>query len=170
MSVQELFLRYQSVLRPLLRIGPLFGGVAILFWRVRETRVPLTVRAIIIPPLAMSTGFFMFLSPPLRVPLWWAVVSFLFGALVLSYPIIRTSHLQLREGVVHLQRSRWFLAILLILLAIRLLLHDYIGQHISPLQTASVFYLMAFGMIVRWRTGMYWEYRRITGERTRVRG
>jgi membrane protein CcdC involved in cytochrome C biogenesis len=162
MSVQELFLRYQTVLRPLLRIGPLFGGVAILFWRVRETRVPLTVKAIVIPPLAMSTGFFMFLSPPLRVPLLWAVVSFLFGALVLSYPIIRTSHLKLRDGVVHLQRSRWFLAILLILLAIRLLLHDYIGQHISPLQTAAVFYLMAFGMIVRWRAGMYWEYQKIT--------
>ena len=164
MSVQELFLRYQTILRPLLRIGPLFGGVAILFWRVRETRVPLSVKAIVIPPLAMSSAFFMFLSQPMRVPWSWAIVSFLFGVLVLSYPILRTSRLELRDGVVYMQRSRWFLAILLILLAIRLLLHDYIGQLISPLQTASVFYLMAFGMIVRWRGGMYLEYRRITGE------
>jgi len=65
--------------------------------------------------------------------------------------------------VVYMRRSRWFLAILLILFAIRLLLHDYIGHLISPLQTASVFYLMAFGMIVRWRAGMYREYRRIAG-------
>jgi membrane protein CcdC involved in cytochrome C biogenesis len=164
MSVQELFLRYQSILRPLLRIGPLFGGVAILFWRVRETRVPLSIKAIVIPPLAMSSAFFMFLSPPMRVPWSWAIVAFLFGVLVLSYPIIRTSRLELRDGVVYMQRSRWFLAILLILLAIRLLLHDYIGHLISPLQTASVFYLMAFGMIVRWRAGMYLEYRKITGE------
>lgn len=163
MSVQDLFLRYQAILQPVLRIGPLFGGVAILFWRVRETRRPLLIKTIIIPPLAMSTGFFMFLSPHMRVPWVWAIVSFLFGALVLSYPIIRTSRLHLRDGVVYLQRSRWFLAILLILLAIRLLLHDYIGHHISPLQTAAVFYLMAFGMIVRWRAGMYREYQRITG-------
>ena len=125
--------------------------------------MPLTVKAILIPPLAMSSALFMFLSPPMRVPWSWAIVALLFGVLVLSYPIVRTSRLELRDGVVYMRRSRWFLAILLILFAIRLLLHDYIGHLISPLQTASVFYLMAFGMIVRWRAGMYREYRRIAG-------
>jgi membrane protein CcdC involved in cytochrome C biogenesis len=51
--------------------------------------------------------------------------------------------------------------ILLVLLAIRLALHDYIGHIISPLQTASLFYLLAFGMIVRWRLVMYLQYQRI---------
>jgi membrane protein CcdC involved in cytochrome C biogenesis len=54
--------------------------------------------------------------------------------------------------------------ILLVLLAIRLGLHDYLGHIISPLQTASLFYLMAFGMIARWRLGMYRQYRRLVGE------
>ncbi len=42
MSLQDLYLRYETVLRPLLRIGPVFGGAALLAWRVRETRVPVT--------------------------------------------------------------------------------------------------------------------------------
>jgi membrane protein CcdC involved in cytochrome C biogenesis len=161
MGVQELFLRYQAVLRPLLRAGPIFGGVAILFWRVRETRVPLSVKAIVIPPLAMSSAFFMFLSPVMRVPWLWAIGAFLLGFFVLSLPLVHSSRLENRDGVIYMQRSRWFLAILLALLAVRILLHDYIGEFISPLQTASVFYLLAFGMIVRWRSRMYREYRRM---------
>lgn len=162
LSLQDLYLRHQLLARALLGTGPVVGGIAILFWRVRETRVPLTRRAIVIPPLAMSTGFCMFLSPAMRVSWVWASVALGLGALVLSYPLVHSSRLERRDGVVYMQRSRWFLGILLALLAIRLLLHDYIGHLISPLQTAAVFYLLAFGMIVRWRVGMYREYRRIT--------
>jgi membrane protein CcdC involved in cytochrome C biogenesis len=160
-SVQELYLRYEAVLRPLLRIGPIFGGVALLAWRAREMRVPVSVRSIVIPPIAMSSAFFMFLSPLTRVPWSWAISAFLLGILVLSWPVVRTSRLELRDGVVYMKRSRAFLGILVGLLAIRLLLHDYIGHLITPLQTASVFYLMAFGMIVRWRTGMYRQFVRL---------
>jgi membrane protein CcdC involved in cytochrome C biogenesis len=161
-TLQDLLARYGSIIRPALRIGPIVGGVAILFWRVRETRVPLTSRAIIIPPLAMSSAFFMFLSPAMRVPWLWAIAALLLGYFLLSLPLVHSSRLTLRDGVVYMQRSRMFLVILLGLLAVRILLHDYIGHLISPLQTASIFYLMAFGMIVRWRSGMYREYRRIT--------
>jgi membrane protein CcdC involved in cytochrome C biogenesis len=156
--LQELYARYEPVLKPVLRVGPVFGGIALLVWRVRETRVPLTKRAIVIPPVAMSTGFCMFLAPMTRIPWSWAIASLLLGALVLSVPLLRSTRLESRDGVVYMQRSRAFMAILLGLLALRLLLHDYIGHLISPLQTAAVFYLMAFGMIVRWRWTMYRQY------------
>ena len=162
MNIQDLYFRYESILRPVLRIGPIFGGVALLTWRVRETRVPVTARSIIIPPVAMSSAVFMFLSPLTRIPWSWAISSFLIGFLVLSWPLVRSTRLELRDGVVFMQRSRAFLVILLGLLAVRLLLHDYIGHLVSPLQTASLFYLTAFGMIVRWRVGMYRQFRRIT--------
>ena len=149
------------VLRAILRVGPVLGGVALLLWRVRETQVPITVTSIVIPPLAMSSAFGMFLATLTRIPWSWAVSALLFGLVVLSWPLVRSSRLELREGVVYLKRSRAFLAILLGLLAIRLLFHDYIGPLISPLQTASIFYLMAFGMIVRWRVGMFLQYRHI---------
>src|ERR1041384_1746674 len=138
MNVQELYLRYQSILRPALRMSPLVGGVAILFWRIREPRVPLSRNPIIIPPLAMSTGFFMFISPNMRVPFTWAISALLLGFFVLSLPLVHSTQLESRDGVIYMQRSRWFLAILLALLAVRLLLHDYIGHLVSPLQTAAV--------------------------------
>jgi len=161
MPIQELYLRYQTVLRPLLRAGPLVGGVVVLFWRVRETRVPLTLRAIVIPPIGMSTGLFMFLSPVMQVPWTWALAALLTGFLLLSYPLVRSSRLERRDGVIYMQRSRSFLVILLGLLAVRILLDDVIGRLISPPQTAAIVYLLAFGMIVRWRVGLYRAFRRI---------
>lgn len=161
MNWQELYLRYEGVLRPALRVGPVFGGAALLYWRMRETRVPVTAKSILIPPLAMSTGFGMFLAPPARVPWWWALGAFAIGFLVFAIPLVRSSRLESRDGRVYMRRSPWFLGILLGLLAVRLALHDYIGHLISPLQTAAVFYLLAFGMIVRWRVGMFRQYRAI---------
>lgn len=163
MTLPELYARYEWFLRPALRVGPVFGGIALLFWRVHETRVPLTVRAVLIPPIAMSTGFFMFLAPMTRVPWSWATGALLFGFLFLSWPLLRSSRLESRDGVIHMRRSRAFLWIMLGLLALRLALHDYIGHLISPLQTAALFYLMAFGMIVRWRASLYVRLRAMSG-------
>jgi membrane protein CcdC involved in cytochrome C biogenesis len=156
-----MYVRHEAILRPILRMGPIFGGVAILAWRVRETRVPVTKKAIVIPPVAMSTGFSMFITPMMRVPWSWAISAVLLGALVLAWPLLRSTRLEPRNGVIYMQRSRAFLGILLVLLAVRLLLHDYIGHIISPLQTAAVFYLLAFGMIVRWRWTMYRQYEQL---------
>lgn len=161
MNLQDFYLSHEAVLRPILRVGPVFGGIALVMWRMRETRVPVTAKSILIPPLAMSTGFFMFISPLARVPWSWAIGAFAAGVLVFSWPVVRASRLEPRGGLVYLQRSPWFLVMLLGLLGVRLLLHDYIGHLISPLQTAAVFYLLAFGMIVRWRLGMYREFRAI---------
>ncbi|HEX4936998.1 MAG TPA: cytochrome c biogenesis protein CcdC [Gemmatimonadaceae bacterium] len=158
-TLQELYAQYAPILRPILRIGPIFGGVAMLAWRVRETRVPVTTNAIVIPPLAMSSGFLIFAMPMARVPWTWAIATFLLGFLVLSYPLTNSTKLEPRDGVIYMQRSRAFLAILLALLAIRLALHDYIGHLVSPLQTASLFFLLAFGMIARWRWTMLRQFR-----------
>ena len=161
-SIPQLYAQYQPIIRPVLRIGPIFGGIVMIFWRVRETRVPVSSKAIIIPPLAMSSGFMMFIAPMMRVPWSWAIAAFLLGLLVLSWPLVSSTRLELRDGVVYMKRSRAFLVILLVLLGIRMALHDYIGHIISPLQTAALFYLMAFGMIARWRLVMYRQYKLIT--------
>jgi membrane protein CcdC involved in cytochrome C biogenesis len=106
----------------------------------------------------------MFVSPLARIPWSWAIASLAAGAVVLSWPVVRASRLERRDGAICLRRSPWFLVVLLGLLAIRLALHEYIGQLISPLQTAAVFYLLAFGMIARWRMGMYRQYRAISAQ------
>ncbi|HEY2772455.1 MAG TPA: cytochrome c biogenesis protein CcdC [Candidatus Binatia bacterium] len=140
-------------------VAAVVGAVVVLLWRVQETRQPVTERKIIIPPLGMSTGLAMFLVPQLRIPMSWALCALALGALVLAHPLIVTSRLTRNGDVVMLQRSRAFLWILLGLVVVRLAARAYIGQIVDPLQTASIFFLLAFGMIVRWRVTMWYQYR-----------
>ena len=142
-------------------VTSVLGAAAVMAWRLRETTRPVTARSILIPPLGMSTGFSMFAYAPTRIPLLWAAIAFVVGATLLAYPMIKTSQL-VREGdVILLKRSRAFLGILLGLVAIRFGLREYIGHYLSPLQTGSLLFVLAFGMIVRWRTQMYLEYKRV---------
>ena len=146
----------------------LAGAAAMLAWRVREARTPVTTRRIVAPPLGMSTGFLMFLAPAARVPWSWASAAFALGALVFSIPLTRTSRLVRSGDVVWMQRSRAFLWILLGLVAVRTALRAYVEQVVSPLQTGALFFVLAFGMIARWRIGMLLEYRRLRAEPARV--
>ena len=140
----------------------LVGAAAVLLWRLHETTRPITPRKIVGPPLGMSTGLAMFLAPATRVSWTWATAAFLFGATFLAIPVARTSRL-VREGdVVLMKRSKAFLWILLALVAFRLALRGYVGRFLSAPQTGGVLFLLAFGMIVRWRLGMLLAYRRLS--------
>ena len=144
-------------------LAPLVGAIAVLAWRIRETQRPVSRRSILVPPLAMSTGFAMFLFPGFRVPWPWALGAFLAGALVLAIPLLRSSRLSREGDAIVFRRSRAFLGILLGLVAVRFLLRDYVGHVLPPRQTGAVFFLLAFGMIVRWRVWMLGEYSRLVG-------
>lgn len=141
------------------RALPVLGGIAVIAWRVQETRAPITAAKIIVPPLGMSTGLLMFLAPSMRVPWSWATVAFAVGFLVLSYPLVRSSSLERRGEEIVLRRAPGFVLVLLALLAVRLVLHDYVEHLASVRQTAAVFFVVAFGMIVRWRAALYGRYR-----------
>lgn len=137
------------------------GTLAILAWRVRESRRAVTTRSIVIPPVGMSTGFSMFVMPAFRVPWTWGFVAFACGAIVLAYPLLASSSLTREGDVVMMRRSNGFIAVILGLAALRLLLRSYVGTFVSAPQTAGLFFVLAFGMIVRWRTWMLLEYRRL---------
>lgn len=140
----------------------LIGTVAILIWRVRESRRPVSLKSLIIPPLGMSTGFSMFVVPAFRIPLMWGLMAFVLGAVVFAYPLVSTPQLTVEDGLIMMRRSRWFLVVILALAAVRLGLREYISSIISVQQTAGLFFVLAFGMIVRWRTTLLMEYRRLT--------
>jgi membrane protein CcdC involved in cytochrome C biogenesis len=142
-------------------LASLVGAAAILIWRIHETTRPVTERTIVLPPLGMSTGFSMFLLPGFRVPWPWAAGAFVAGAVLLGYPLIKSSRLTRDNGRIMMQRSRAFLAILLALVAVRILLRDYVGHILPARQTAALFFILAFGMIVRWRVWMLREYRQL---------
>ena len=139
----------------------LIGAGGIIVWRVHETRRAVKVRGIVLPPLGMATGFAMFAAPQMRIPVLWALVAFLVGAGIFAVPLARTSRLERDGDAVMMRRSPAFLAILLVLVAIRFALRSYIDQFISPLQTGALFFVLAFGMILRWRARMLVEYLRL---------
>jgi membrane protein CcdC involved in cytochrome C biogenesis len=140
-------------------IGALVGGAAVLAWRIRETQRPVTAAKILLPPAGMTTGFCMFLVPQLRVPFEWGLCAFLCGALFLSYPLVHTSALMRSGNAIHLRRSRAFLVILLGLVAVRLAARSYVERYVDAAQTGSLFFLLAYGMLLPWRIVMFLRYR-----------
>ena len=137
-------------------------GMAVMafFIRARAAKKPVSIRKIVLPPFFMSTGFFMFLYPPTHAPIRYAIAAF-FSGVVLSYPLIATSGFQVQGNEVYMKRSKAFLFILVGLIAIRMLLKSYIGLYINPMETAGLFFILAFGMIVSWRIAMYFSYVRL---------
>ena len=143
----------------------LLGFFGVLVWRIREGSRQVTLKSIVFPPLGMATGFSMFVVSGFRPPLAWALGAFLIGALVLSYPLIRTSRLVLVQDTVKMHRSKVFFMVVLILFAVRYLARGYVDKIISVQQTAGLFFILAFGMIVTWRTAMFFEYKRLVAHR-----
>ena len=139
----------------------LVGAAAVVVWRIREAQSPVSLPKIVMPPVGMSTGFCMFLYAPTRVPLEWAIIAFVLGAAVFCYPMLRTSRLTIQGNEIFVLRSKAFLWVLLGLLAVRIALRGYVEDYISPIQTGSLFYLLAFGMVLRWRLTMLLEYRQL---------
>jgi membrane protein CcdC involved in cytochrome C biogenesis len=145
-------------------ITSIAGAIAVMVWRVRESRTAVSARKIIIPPLGMATGFCMFIAPAFRVPWAWAAVAFLGGALGLAYPLLRTSRL-VREGeTVMAQRSHAFFAVVIVLAGIRVAARGYLDTVLTVQQTAGLFFILAFGMILRWRSSMFLQYRALIKE------
>jgi membrane protein CcdC involved in cytochrome C biogenesis len=142
-------------------VGSLLGLAAVIVWRVREARTAVSVKKIILPPLGMATGFAMFAMPAFRIPWTWAGVSFLVGAVGLALPLLKTSRLVRQGEVVMMQRSSAFFTVILLLAAIRILARSYFDTFLSVQQTGALFFVLAFGMILRWRTQMLVEYHRL---------
>lgn len=128
-------------------------AVIIFNFRMKETREPVTPKKIILPPLFMSTGFLQFVFPLFRVTWIEAGEAFLVG-IMFSIFLILTSKFEIKGEHVYLVRSKAFIFIIVGLFAIRLALKWYIGSSISIFETSSLFFIVAFGMILPWRLAM----------------
>ena len=145
-------------------VSSIVGAIAVMIWRVRESRPAVSAKKIIIPPMGMATGFMMFVMPAFRVPWSWAGIAFVGGAVGLAYPLLRTSRL-VREGeTVMAQRSHAFFAVVILLAGIRVAARGYLDTVLTVQQTAALFFILAFGMILRWRTEMFFQYRALINE------
>lgn len=151
-----------SYLQLAVTLGAALMAVSVLIIRLKASRRPVTIKKIIIPPLGMTTGFAMFVVPETHIPILWGLIAFAVGWFLFSYPLNKTTHFETVDGEVYAKRSPGFAFILIGLLILRLALHEVVEQYISVLQTGSVFFLLAYGMILRWRLFMLRKYRTIT--------
>jgi membrane protein CcdC involved in cytochrome C biogenesis len=142
----------------------LAGLLAVTAWRLREVRSAVSLPKIIIPPLGMATGFCMFFLPAFRIPWTWAGAAFLIGALALAYPLLLTTRLIRQGDAIMMRRSSAFLAVLFVLAAIRFLARGYFDTILTVQQSAALFFILAFGMIVRWRARLLIDFRKLTSE------
>ena len=140
------------------------GAVVVIMWRLREARTAVSLRKIIIPPLGMATGFSMFVDSAFRVPWTWAAIAFLIGAAILAWPLLLTTRLELQGQTVRMKRSSAFLVVILVLAAIRIFARGYFDTILTTQQTAGIFFILAFGMIVIWRAKMLVDFRRLTAD------
>src|SRR5579863_6982525 len=138
------------------------GLIAVTMWRLREARSAVSLRKIVIPPLGMATGFSMFVVPGFRIPWAWAGLAFAIGAVALAWPLLLTTRLERQGNAVMMKRSSAFLVVILILAAIRFAARGYFDTILTGQQTAGVFFILAFGMIVVWRTKLLVDFRKIT--------
>ncbi|HEV2486956.1 MAG TPA: cytochrome c biogenesis protein CcdC [Terracidiphilus sp.] len=137
----------------------LAGLCVVLVWRVREGRSAVTARKLLIPPMGMATGFCMFFVPAFRFPLTWAISAFLIGAIVLAWPLLITSSLRRDGDAIMMKRSGAFFAVIVVLAAVRYFARGYFDSILTLEQTGGLFFVLAFGMILRWRASLYFTYR-----------
>ena len=147
-------------------VTSVIGLIGVLAWRIREGRSPVTAKKILIPPAGMATGFSMFVVPAFRVPWLWALIAFAIGAIVLAYPLLLTSRLEREGEVIMMRRSSAFLFVIIVLAAVRYFARGFFDKLLTLEQTGALFFVLAFGMILRWRMSMYLDYRSLTAEPT----
>ncbi|MFY0544451.1 CcdC family protein [Brevibacillus sp. H7] len=138
----------------------LLMATMVILVRMRSAKKPVSTRSIILPPVFMSTGFAMFHFPETATPLSYDLIAF-FAGLLLSIPLIVTSRFEIVGQDVYLKRSKAFFAILLGLLVIRFSIKLYVNDSFTPLQSAGLFFILAFGMIAPWRLAMLYMYRQL---------
>ena len=145
-------------------LAPAAGLIAVTMWRLREARSAVSLKKILIPPMGMATGFSMFVVPAFRVPWAWAGLAFVIGAVALAWPLLLTTRLERQGEAIMMKRSSAFLVVILVLAVIRFAARGYFDTILTTQQTAGVFFILAFGMIVIWRGKMLMDFRRLTAD------
>ncbi|CAM3259160.1 MULTISPECIES: cytochrome c biogenesis protein CcdC [Brevibacillus] len=146
---------------------PIILAVFVIFLRMKRAKRPVSAKSIILPPFFMATGFAMFLFPGTLTSPAIDLTAFLAG-IVLSIPLILTSRFEIVGEDIYLKPSKALFFILGGLLVVRLIVKLLINDSFTALQTAGLFFLLAFGMLATWRVAMLYMYRQVTKKALRT--
>lgn len=135
-------------------------GTFALIVRMRAQRKPVSVKKILIPPFAMSTGALMFIFEEFRVAPLQIVEAVALG-LVFSFILIATSKFEVRDDAIYMKQSKAFPFILVGLLIFRIVLKMLFADSLDVGELAGMFFILAFSMLLPWRIGMLIKYKKL---------
>lgn len=135
-------------------------ALAVFAVRMKASQRPSSLKAIILPPIFMSSGALMYVVPYFRLT-GLEIIEAITVGMFFSIFLIKTSKFEIKEGQIYLQRSKAFIFVLLGLIIVRVILKIYFSATIDVGQLGGMFYLLAFSMIVPWRAAMYFQYRKL---------
>ncbi|ADH99350.1 CcdC family protein [Salisediminibacterium selenitireducens] len=142
-------------------IAAVFMAFFAMYVRMKAMERPATARKILIPPLAMSTGFLMFLYPPVQEITWLEVGEALGVGLLLSVLLIKTSHFEVRGQEIYMKKTKLLPFLLITLLVGRLAVKLALGIHFEYEVLAGMFFILAFGMLLPWRISMFVKFNEV---------
>lgn len=149
-------LNIETILFTLASFMAVIMGIAVIFIRKRASKAPLTMRKVVIPPIAMSTGALMYVFPYFRLTTFEIFEAVAVG-LVFSIVLIVTTQYEARDNELYVKQSKWFPVILLTLLVLRIVYKSILSISISPGEIGGMFFLLAFVMIAMWRASMFFH-------------
>ena len=138
----------------------LFMGLFVMFVRIRSQKKPVNTKKIIIPPIAMSTGAFMFIFEEFRITPIQIIEVVIIGGLF-SIVLIATSKFEVREKDIYLKRSKAFFFILAGLLIFRILFKIFLSNSLDVAELGGMFWTLAFSMLWPWRLAMLFQYKKL---------
>ncbi|GMA64863.1 protein CcdC [Alicyclobacillus fastidiosus] len=136
-------------------------ALSVIVIRLQAAKKPTSPGKILAPSMAMSTGFIMFVDPVMRIPWLYGIEALIVGV-TFSYPLMTTSQMYISGREIYLKRSKGFIVVMIALLVARTALHGVIDHYLTIAQTSSVFFILAFGMLIPWRIAMFHQYRKIS--------
>lgn len=144
-------------------VGAAAMAIGVLFIRLKASKKPASVKKIILPPIFMSTGAFMYFIPKFRLTPMEILEAVVVG-MFFSIFLIKTSKFEIQGKDIYLKRSKAFVFILIGLLIIRIAMKSILSASIDIGQLSGMFFLLAYSMIVPWRIAMYANYKKLYRE------
>lgn len=132
-------------------------ATTMIFVRMKVAEKPTSVKRIILPPIFMSSGALMFISPVFRLSLI-EISEAVIAGIIFSLLLIKFTKFDISGENIFLIPSKSFIFILFGLLFVRIVIKVVIGSQISFGETSGMFFLLAFAMILSWRLAMVWKY------------
>lgn len=132
-------------------------GSFVMMMRLKSQKKPVSIKKILIPPFAMSTGALMYLFDYFRI----APAQILEAAgigILFSTVLIWTSKFEVRGTEIYLKASKAFPFMLLGLLILRIILKLVFSNSLNVGELGGMFFLLAFCMLLPWRLAMLYKY------------